>query len=155
MADQIPASSSSAAAPRPAQKINRVILRYAQGNLTNWQQLDGILGRHNGYVYEVVFNYSVQFCQKDQGSKCKLKYLPGHYEVTSIEHNLLNGKLELNFRVTGTPEISFSGAGTAAQGFPLSKLYTSFTNVKLELDWRVLKPKVESIHAGRQVLSRI
>ena len=103
MSEPTVATSSSALDPTQRCKIGRAILKYAQGDLTRWQYLDDLTGKSEFSVYDLVFDYSVKFCQKWQGSKCVLLYLPGQLVEPSIA-NLENGNLELHFQVSGTPQ---------------------------------------------------
>ena len=124
MSEQTAATSSPAVDSTQRCKVGRAILRYAQGDLKRWQDLDDLTGKSEFSVYDLFFDHRAQFCQKLQGSKCVLLYLPGQLVEPSIA-NLKNGNLELQFKVLGTPQVSFKG-GADAQNFPLAKLHGNF-----------------------------
>lgn len=157
MSQQIPvatSSSSSSAAPVPRYRNRHGILSYAQGSIAEFQKLEDIIGKTQWNVYEFVFDFRLEFCQKKQGDKCTVRYLPGGYAKPSLD-NKPNGMIEIFFEVTGIPECIFSGDVDKAKDFPLAKLVGSFTHVKIMLAWSEFVPKPGDLHQCRQVLSHL
>ncbi|CAF9937883.1 MAG: hypothetical protein ALECFALPRED_007443 [Alectoria fallacina] len=147
-------SSSSSAAPTLRYKNRQGILSYAQGSIAEFQKLEAIIDKTQWNVYEFVFDFRMEFCQKNQGNKCTVRYLPGGYAKPSFE-NKPNGMTEIFFEVTGIPECIFSGDVEQAKDFPLAKSVDSFTHVKIVFDWSYFVPKPKTMHQCRQVLSHL
>ncbi len=149
-------ASSSSEASTKVDKNGQGILSHAQGSITDFHVLESVTGKADWNVHKFVFvfDYGLEFCQKHHDDRCTIKYLPGNYGEPKFD-NKLNTRIELVFKVTGTPECTFSGDKDKAKEFPLARLYGSFTHVAIEFKWQDFKPSFGSIQRCRQELSHM
>ena len=94
----------------------------------------------------------IRFCQKAQGSKCTVSYLPFGYGELSFNKEL-GGKPEVFFVITRTPQCTFCGDVDKAKDFPLANLFPNFTHVKVEFNWEGFKPKVRNPKECHELIS--
>ena len=137
--------------------------KIGQGNLSwapildgprQFRRLDSVSGNPTWNVHNVVLDFGVEcieICQKNQGNRCTVKYLPNAYGDPKFK-KIEDACVQMVFEVKAKSVCTFAGDEDIAKNFPLAKLFDSFKWVQINFRWDDFRPKFVDLYSCWQEL---